>query len=187
VQQQIGRHQVVGLDLHHRKTKNILGQRQTNLKYESRIPGMERSFEEPFTDVEIEGWGPWFDAEYDAAIVSYTRRMHSRFSLAAHYTYTDAVDNFDGFPSDNYVGVVPEVTDPTTGQNNADGPFVAGNGNLIAQAGTFHNGPDLDKGRSPLPAPSPTPPTPTATSSAPSAISPSRATRSRGRVTRIST
>jgi len=151
VQQQVGRHQVIGLDLHHRRTKNILGIRQTNLKYESRIPGLERSFEEPYTDVEVQGWGPWFDAEYDAAILSYTRRMHDGFSLSAHYTYTDAVDNGNGYPSDNYVGVVPEVTDPSTGQNNASGSFVAGNGNLIAQAGTFSNGPDLDRGRSSLP------------------------------------
>ena len=92
--------------------------------------------------------------------------MSDRFTVSAHYTYTDAEDNLVSanlgngalsgggstgtFPSDSFVGVVPEVTDPTTGQNNANGSFTAGNGNFIPQAGTFYNGPDLDKGPSPL-------------------------------------
>ena len=98
-------------------------------------------------------------------IVGYTKRMSDRFTLSAHYTYTDAVDNLvsaqlgDGglgtggtgtSPTDAFVGIVPEVTDPTTGQNNANGSFTAGNGNFIPQAGTFYNGPDLDKGPSSL-------------------------------------
>ena len=151
LQQQIGRHQIIGIELHHREMKNLLGIRQTNLKYESRVPAIGRSFEEPFTDIEVEGWGPWFEGEFDAAIVSYTRRMHQSFTLSAHYTYTDAVDNNTGFPSDSYVGIVPEIVDPETGQSNVNGPFTASNGNVIGKAGTFHNGPDIDKGRSSLP------------------------------------
>lgn len=37
-----------------------------------------------------------------------------------------------------------------TRQNNLNAPFTSRNGNLVQQAGTFHNGPDLDKGPSTL-------------------------------------
>ena len=42
------------------------------------------------------------------------------------------------------------VTDPITGQTNANGPFTASNGNPVPKAGIFYNGPDLDKGPSDL-------------------------------------
>ena len=154
------------LDLHHREMENILGIRETNLEFVSRIPGFERTYSGEFGATGIRGFGPWFEGEYDAATIGYTKRMSDRFSLSAHYTYTDAVDNLvsaqlgnggisgsgssQTSPSDAFVGIVPVVTDPTTGQTNANGSFTAGNGNFIPAAGTFHNGPDLDKGPSTL-------------------------------------
>ncbi len=166
LQQQFGRTHLVTVDVHHREMENILGIRETNLEFISRIPGFERTYSGEFTGVGIRGFGPWFEGEYDAATIGYTKRMSNRFSVSAHYTYTDAEDNLvsaqlgngslsgagatTSGPTDSFVGFVPEVTDPTTGQNNANGSFTAGNGNFIPQAGTFYNGPDLDKGPSPL-------------------------------------
>lgn len=166
LQQQFGRNHLVTLDLHHREMENILGVRETNLEFISRIPGFERTYSGEFQGVGIRGFGPWFEGEYDAATIGYTKRMSDRFSVSAHYTYTDAVDNLVGAqlgngalsgagsstssPSDSFVGIVPEVTDPTTGQSNANGSFTASNGNFIPRAGTFYNGPDLDKGPSTL-------------------------------------
>src|SRR5262249_47278546 len=48
--------------------------------------------------------------------------------------------------------IVPLVTDHGTGQNNQNGPLRLSNGNPVPvpQAGTFYNGPDVDKGRSDL-------------------------------------
>ena len=165
VQQQIGRNHVVSLDIHHKEIENILGVRETNLAFISRIPGNERTYTDGGANG-VRGFGPWFEGEYDAVTLGYTKRMSDRFTMSAHYTYTDAVDNLQssnlgngalqgsgattGGPNDSFVGIVPEVTDPTTGQNNRNGSFTAGNGNFIPQAGTFHNGPDLDKGPSPL-------------------------------------
>ena len=74
-----------------------------------------------------------------------------------------ATDNSLGigtFPTDNFIGVAPVVTDPgraatptvpaCPSQNNQTGSFISCRGNFVAAAGTFVNGPDLDKGPSPL-------------------------------------
>ncbi len=79
--------------------------------------------------------------------------MSNRFLLGANYTYARASDNNLGvavLPSDSYVGIVPEVSEASTGRSNANGSFVASNGRFVAQAGTFLNGPDFDKGPSDL-------------------------------------
>lgn len=84
-----------------------------------------------------------------------------RFTLEASYTFADAVDNLlnpnlgsgaaiFAFPTDSFVGVPPVVTDPRTGQTNANGSFTASNGNFVPQAGVFWNGPDVDRGKSDL-------------------------------------
>jgi hypothetical protein len=164
IEHQIGRDWSVGLDLHHRDIEDILGVRITNLAFRARIPGQELTFEPPHRIPE-NGFGPWYEGEVDAATVSVQKRLRNRWSLGAHYTYTDAVDNaltaqlgeanLGGtggpmYPSDSFVGVPPVVVDPITGQTNANGPFVAGNGNPVPQAGVFYNGPELDEGRSSL-------------------------------------
>ena len=51
---------------------------------------------------------------------------------------------------DAFVGRVPLVIEPITGQTNANGSFIAANGNPVPQAGIFYNGPDFDRGRSSL-------------------------------------
>ncbi|HXG65938.1 MAG TPA: TonB-dependent receptor [Blastocatellia bacterium] len=153
VQRQLTDDLAVEVDYHHRDIRNILGIRQTNLAFESRIPGHERTFLPPVTTGEITGFGPWYDGTYDALTVSFTKRFSNRFTLSGYYTYAHATDNQLGLlalPSDSFVGVVPEVTDEMTGQSNRNGSFTASNGNFVPKAGEFYNGPDLDKGPSDL-------------------------------------
>jgi len=95
--------------------------------------------------------------------------MSKRFAAEAFYTWTSAIDNAlhssfvsevqtglgAGFlggkgPTDSFIGVPPVVTDPGTGKTNANGPFIASNGNPIPQAGKFYNGTNLDRGPSDL-------------------------------------
>ena len=52
--------------------------------------------------------------------------------------------------TDSFVGVPPVVTDAVSGQTNANGPFIASNGNPVPQAGKFYYGPNLDRGPSDL-------------------------------------
>ena len=164
VEHQIGRDWLLALDLHHREIEDMLGVRVTNLAFVSRIPGNELTFEGPITSSFVNGFGPWYEGEVDAATVSIEKRMRDRWAFTAHYTYNDAEDNAriaqlgdatlatggPGFPSDSFIGTPPVVFDPTTGQSNENGSFVAGNGNPVPQAGRFYNGPDLDRGQSSL-------------------------------------
>jgi len=53
-------------------------------------------------------------------------------------------------PTDSFVGMVPVVKDPVSGQTNANGPFTASNGNPVPQAGRLYNGANLDRGPSDL-------------------------------------
>jgi hypothetical protein len=142
---------VVEADYYHREIRNILGIRETNLAFESRVVG--RTFLEPFPAGPIRTFGPWHEGTYDALVINFSKRFNRRFLLGANYTFAHATDNQLGIntlPSDSFVGVVPEVTDPETGESNASGSFIATTGAFVAQAGTFLNGPDLDKGPSDL-------------------------------------
>ena len=166
VQQEITQDLVVAVDYIHKDIENLLGVRQTNLAFISRIPGNARTFNPPNTLGEISGFGPWYEGKIDAVIVTVTKRFSHGFTLTGSYTYTDAVDNARianlgagfgtgsaGIPSDSFIGVPPVVTDPVSGQTNANGSFWTGpnnTGNFVPQAGVFYNGPDQDKGRSSL-------------------------------------
>jgi hypothetical protein len=52
--------------------------------------------------------------------------------------------------TDSFVRVPPVVTGPISGQTNANGPFIASNGNPVPQAGKYYYGPNLDRGPSDL-------------------------------------
>ncbi len=146
VQREITKDMVVEVDYHHRDVRNLLGTRQSNLAYEARVVG--RSL-----DPEINTFGPFYEGKYDALIVNFNKRFNRRFLLGANYTYAKATDNSLGIgatPSDAFIGTVPLVTEPGTGTTNANSSFISTNGNFVAQAGTFSNGPDLDKGPSDL-------------------------------------
>jgi hypothetical protein len=112
-----------------------------------------RRFLPPFTQGPIRTFGPFFEGRYDAVVVEFRKRFSRRYAVGASYTFADATDNSLGIEStasDSFVGVVPPVTEPSTGRSNIDGPFTRANGTLVQQAGTFLNGPDRDKGPSDL-------------------------------------
>jgi hypothetical protein len=144
----------------HRDIRDIAGVRLTNIAFDARLPGNDRHFEEPSPLQEIRGFGPWYKGTYDAVSLTFNMRRRQRLNLAGSYTFTRAVDNLrcpdlvTGLslcvPSDSFVGSPPVVTDPATGQTNAQGPFTASNGNPVPQAGIFYDGPALDRGHSDL-------------------------------------
>jgi hypothetical protein len=153
VQRELTKDLIVEADYYYRDIRNILGVRMTNLAFISRLPGHERTFEGPITDVGIRGFGPWYEGTYHALTVSFNKRFSHRFTLGGYYTYANATDNQLGLlnaASDSFVGVVPEVTEEGTGKSNRDGSFFAANGNFVPKAGEFYNGPDFDKGPSDL-------------------------------------
>jgi hypothetical protein len=168
LQHQLFSQTVIQLDYHHKSINNILGVRDTNLAFQARIRGHAGETVPPGSPL-VFGYGPWFHGTYDALTTGFSRRMTRRFALEANYTWTHEVDNVlhsslvsdlqtglgAGFsiangPTDSFVGVAKLVTDPITGQTNANGSFTASNLNPVPKAGIFYNGPNLDKGPSDL-------------------------------------
>lgn len=151
VQRELTKDMVVEVDYFHRDIRNILGVRTSNLPFEARVLG--RRFSAPFTTGAIRTFGPFYEGKYDALIVNFNKRFSRRYQIGANYTRAKATDNslgVDATPSDSFIGVVPEVTEASTGRSNANGSFTRANGTFVAQAGTFLNGPDRDKGPSDL-------------------------------------
>lgn len=159
VQRELTKDMVVEADYFHREMRNLLGVRLSNLAFRSRVAGIGRSFDPPGSP-ELPTFGPFFEGRYDALVIAFNKRLSNRYMIGANYTYAKATDNSLGiasFPTDQFIGIVPEVIEPCaannpgcTRQTNANAPFTSRNGNLVQQAGTFHNGPDLDKGPSVL-------------------------------------
>src|SRR5262245_6707109 len=164
VQRQLTADFVAGVSYYHRDIRNMLGVRGTNLAFEARLPGRTLTLQPGTGNALINGYGPWYLGTYDSLVVNFERRFSSRFSFASHYTFARGRDNAynsnftsrlpqggeNYFPSDSFIGLVPVVTDPFTGQSNASRSFVASNGSPIPQAGKHYNGPDLDRGPSDL-------------------------------------
>ena len=141
----------IAVDYYHREIRNLLGLRNANIAFESRVLG--RRFLPPFTQGPIRTFGPFYEGTYDALVIDFRKRFNRRFALGASYTYADATDNALGIesaPSDSFIGTVPVVTEPSTGRSNATSSFTRANGTFVQQAGTFLNGPDRDKGPSDL-------------------------------------
>ncbi|HUF04413.1 MAG TPA: TonB-dependent receptor [Aridibacter sp.] len=159
IQREIADDMVFEATYHHREIKNLLGIRISNLAFRSRVAGIGRSHDPPGAG-ELPTFGPYYEGKYDGLVLSFNKRFSRRYQIGANYTYAKATDNSRGIgatPTDNFVGIVPVVTEPCpasnptcTPQTNANGPFTSRNGNLVQEAGTFHNGPDLDKGPSSL-------------------------------------
>lgn len=141
------------LDYHHKDIRNILGVRKNNLSYATRVAGIGNQGIDPNVSDQLRSFGPYYEGKYDSVVVALNKRFSNHYSFGASYTYSKSTDNVvsvNGLPSDSFVGIVPEITEPGTGNNNINGSFVSTNGNFVAQAGTFSNGPDLDKGDSGL-------------------------------------
>jgi Carboxypeptidase regulatory-like domain/TonB dependent receptor/TonB-dependent Receptor Plug Domain len=149
VQRELTTDMAIEVDYFHRDIRNLLGIRNANIAFESRVLG--RRFLPPFTAGPIQTFGPFFEGVYDALVLSLNKRYSRRFMVGASYTYAQATDNNLGIsshPSDGFVGTVPVVTETSTGRSNANGEFTRANGTLVQAAGTFLNGPDRDKGPS---------------------------------------
>jgi hypothetical protein len=156
-------------DYYYRDIRNILGVRLTNLAFEARLPGHTGETLPGTGDQPISTYGPWYSGNYSAAVLGIRKKMTGRFLFEANYIYAYAVDNLlastlisnvqtglgirltaFGSTTDSFIGVPPVVTDPNTGQSNANGSFIASNGNPVPQAGKFYYGPNLDRGPSDL-------------------------------------
>jgi hypothetical protein len=150
VQQEI-KNVVIEADYYHRNMHNLLGLRETNIAFSSRAA--TRTFLPPFVAGPIRTFGPWYEGTYDGFVLSFTRRFARRFMMSGSYAFADQTDNtlgIDTLPSDSFVGIAPVVTEPATGKTNQHTSFITQNGRFVAKAGTFVNGPDLDKGPSDL-------------------------------------
>jgi outer membrane receptor for ferrienterochelin and colicin len=169
VQHQFNENMMFEVTYYHKDIRNVLGVRDTNLAFDARLPGKGGDLIPGTGNSLILGYGPWYQGTYNGLVFHFRKRMSKQFTLDASYTWAHDIDNtlssnllseFQtgaglGFgdsagPDDSFVGVPPVVTDPKTGQTNANGPFVASNGNPVPQAGIFYNGPNLDKGPSDL-------------------------------------
>jgi outer membrane receptor protein involved in Fe transport len=153
VQRELGKSIVVTADYYHRNMNNMLGVREVNIAFQSRSGA--RQFLPPFSAGPIRTFGPWYEGNYDALVLSFTKRFSKRFTLSSNYTFADQTDNQLGInatPTDNFVGIAPVVSSVENGvlRTNATGPYTRANGRFVAAAGTFVNGPDLDKGPSDL-------------------------------------
>jgi outer membrane receptor protein involved in Fe transport len=169
LQQEISTKTVIQVDYHHRDIRSMLGVRTANLAFEARMPGRSGQLQPGTGTLPILSYGPWYHGRYDAASIGLRQRLSRGVFFEAFYTWAHAVDNAlnSSFvsevqtgrgagslgslgPTDSFVGVPPLVIDPVTRQTNANGSFIASNGNPVPQAGQFYNGADLDRGPSDL-------------------------------------
>jgi hypothetical protein len=158
IQRQVTNDLVISADYYHKDIENILGLRQTNLAFASRIHNDSRV---PF----VNGFGPWYSGRYDGAILSFEKRFSRRFTAGGSYAYvsenddalnsnlgTGAIGGGNGFPTDSFRGVVPVVTDPGSAtcapKTNTSTAFFACNGNYVPAAGAYYDGAKLDQGPS---------------------------------------
>lgn len=153
VQRELTPDLVVSLDYYHKAIRNILGVRQTNLAFDARVNGSTAVFEN--------GYGPWYSGVYNAGILAFDKRLSHRFTIGGSYTWASAIDdalcsNFNTtitgtcYPTDSFRGMTTVVTDPVSGETNANSSFIASNGNFVPQAGILYDGAKLDSGPSDL-------------------------------------
>ncbi len=153
VQREIGKDLVVQADYYNRRMHNLLGLRESNISFVSRTGA--RTFLPPFTAGAINTFGPWYKGSYDALVISFNKRFSRRFTLNGDYAYAKETDNqlgINSLPSDSFIGIAPVVSSTEAGvvMTNANGSYTRTNGRFVAQANTFVNGPDRDKGPSDL-------------------------------------
>jgi hypothetical protein len=169
VQRELSSDMVVTADYFHKDIRDITTIRATNLAFEARLDGFANELVPGTGPKRIESFGPWGSGTYDGFTVGFQKRMSRHFTVQASYTYAHAVDdvlnstlaseiqtgegvNFLAISglSDSFVGKVPTVTDPDTGQTNTSSAFIDSVGNYVPKAGTFYNGAKVDKGPSDL-------------------------------------
>ncbi len=169
IQRELASDMVVTFDYYHKDIRHITTVRATNLAFEARMDGFANELVPGTGPKRIERFGPWGEGTYDGFTIGFQKRMSRHFTVQANYTFAHAIDdvlnstlaseiqtgegvNFLAISglSDSFVGRVPSVTDPDTGQTNAGGAFLNSIGNYVPKAGTFYNGAKVDKGPSDL-------------------------------------
>jgi hypothetical protein len=169
IQREIGNQTVVQADYYHRDIRDMLGVRTTNLAFEARMPGHTGELQPGTGSTPIESYGPWYQGRYDGISIGLRKTMSKRFTTGVSYTWANSVDDalHSSFvsevqtglgagilaaqgPTDSFVRVPTLVKDPLSGKTNANGSFIASNGNPVPEAGKFYNGSSLDLGPSDL-------------------------------------
>jgi outer membrane receptor protein involved in Fe transport len=169
IQREIGNQTVVQADYYHRDIRDMLGVRTTNLAFEARMPGHTGELQPGTGSTPIESYGPWYQGRYDGISIGLRKTMSKRFTTGVSYTWANSVDDalHSSFvsevqtglgagilaaqgPTDSFVRVPTLVKDPLSGKTNANGSFIASNGNPVPEAGKVYNGSSLDLGPSDL-------------------------------------
>src|SRR5262249_38133105 len=135
---------VVAADYYHRNMHNLLGERESNISFVSRVGA--RTFLPPFTAGAINTFGPFYRGSYDGLIISFNKRLSHRFILNVDYAYAKETDNQLGInflPSASFIGLAPPFSRVENGvlRTKALGPSVRTNGRLVQGANTFVYGP----------------------------------------------
>ena len=154
VQRQLSSQFVLSLDYIHKGIENILGVRNSAIPFAARV-------DSALGGEDNNSYGPWYSGRYNSAILSFEKRMSHRYTFGGSYAYTSEIDdarcsNFVSgaggvcLPTDSFRGMTTLVTDPVTGQTNANGSFYAANGAFVPKAGIYYDGAKLDEGPSDL-------------------------------------
>ena len=90
VERQLMYNWIMGATYVHRSIENITGLRITNLSPLAREVGAPVTTDGgPL----LRTYGPWYEGEYDAMILSLNTGNNGRYQVTAHYTLADATDN----------------------------------------------------------------------------------------------
>src|SRR5262249_19527542 len=84
IQRQITKDMSVEANFYHRDIENVLGVRETNLAFISRIPGHSRTYLPPGSTLAVDGFGPWYSGTFNGFSISFNKRFSRRFTLGAY-------------------------------------------------------------------------------------------------------
>lgn len=154
VQRELSSQFVISLDYDHKAIENILGVRNSAIPFAARV-------NTALGGVDNNSYGPWYSGRYNSGIFSFEKRMSHHYTVGGSYAYTSEIDddrcsNFVAGPSgvclptDSFRGITTLVTDPISGQTNANSAFYASNGAFVPKAGVYYDGAKLDEGPSDL-------------------------------------
>ena len=90
LEREVGRNWIAGVTYVHRALDNVMGLRVTNLSPIAREIGFPLTTDGgPLQRT----YGPWYEGEYDAMILSLDTGAANRYRVLMHYTWADATDN----------------------------------------------------------------------------------------------